>query len=135
MNKLYVLLPALLTLGISACATGPAEPESLADKLKARNYIFGEPVERIRNHRINGWNRIDDRHVIIKAGVSDDYLLVLRNPCMNLSSAMELAFTSTAGALTEFDKLMVSGPGGYVDRCYIHEMYKINRIEMADSKR
>ena len=133
MKKIKVLLPAILGLSLVACSTGPAEPESLADKLEARNYIFGEPVDRISNHRINGWNYIDRRNVIISAGVSDKYLLVLRRDCFNLQSANTLAFTSSAGSLTNFDRLIVSGPGNSVDRCFIQDIYRVERMEPAGS--
>ncbi len=130
-----MLILAALAIGLSACAAGPVEPQSLTDKLAARNYIFGEKVERINNYRINGWSEIDSRHVIINAGVRDKYLLVLRNSCMNLSSATRIAFTSTAGSLTDFDKIMVSGPGSFVDHCYIQDIYLVKSIESKEPGR
>ena len=134
-KQLTILLLAILAIGLTACATGPSEPQSLEEQLAARDYIFGEKVDRIRNYRINGWSEIDNRHVIINAGVRDKYLLVLRNSCNNLSSATNLAFTSTAGSLTDFDKIMVSGPGGFVDHCFIQGIYLIKSIENKEPGR
>jgi hypothetical protein len=122
---------AIMALGLAACATEPRETMSLADRLATRNYLLGEEVKRIRDYRINGWNHVDDYHVIITAGVRDEYLVALRNRCPELRSATHLAFSTTAGSLTEFDKLMVSTPGGGVDRCYVSALYKLAKKPRA----
>ena len=120
---------AVMAFGLSACATGPYEPESLDQKLEARNLVLDQPVNRIRYHSINGWSEVDDWHVIINAGVSDRYLLTLRNSCRELDTSMDIGFSSTVGALTTADKLIVKGPGGFVDYCYIST---ITRLKKAD---
>lgn len=130
MNKIRIAVAlAILSLGLAACATKPAEPVSLADRLATRNYMLGEEVDRIRDYRINGWKDVDDWHVIITAGVRDEYLVALRNRCTEMRSATHLAFSTTVGSLTEFDELMVTAPGGYVEHCYIKAIYKLAKVK------
>lgn len=137
--KHSIILAALLSFGVTGlagCATATDEPASLADKLETRNYLLGEEVDRIRNYRINGWNHVDDWHVIITAGVREKYLLSLRNRCPELRSASHMAFSTTAGNLTDFDEVMVTGPGGFVDHCYIDKIYKLAKkpVETPDQR-
>jgi hypothetical protein len=127
------LAGSLLVALLSGCATQPAEPESLDQMLKARNYVFGERVDRIRNSRISGWNALDDRNVIITAGVSDRYLVTLRNRCYGLDSAHQLSFTISPGGLSRFDKLTVIGFGAIEDTCFIEAIYKVEAMELDNT--
>jgi len=120
---------AAVAFALAACAARTGEPTSLADKLATRNYLLGEEVDGIRNYRINGWSHLDDYNVIINAGVRDEYLVALRNRCPELRSATHLAFSTTTGSLTEFDKLMVTEPGGMVMHCYISGIYKLAKTQ------
>jgi len=126
---------ATLVLVLSACATNSEQGMSLEQKLESRNYTVGEPVSRIRNFNINGWSELDDYHIIITAGVRDDYLVNLRHRCSDLRGATRIGFSSFAGSLTDKDKLLVTGPGGFTERCHIlsiSKLYKGDR-ESSDS--
>jgi len=125
----YALILTIMAFGLSACASGQLNTMGLYERLEARNYVLAEPVNRISYHRINGWSELDDRHVIISAGVSDHYLLTLRNSCRDLNSSMDIGFSATVGNLTTADKLIVKGPGGFLDYCYIST---ITRLKKAD---
>ncbi len=120
-----------MAIALCACAASPDMPRTLAQKLETRNLTVGEQVNRIRNYRLNSWNYLDDRHVILSVGASDQYLVSLRNSCRELSSATHIAFTTTVGSLSVHDKLLVTSPGGYIDRCFIESL---NRLEKGSSK-
>jgi hypothetical protein len=124
-----ILTSTIMAAGLSACASGQSAQLSLHEKLQARNLVLAEPVNRVKYMRINGWSELDDRHVILSAGASDRYLLTLRNVCRDLDSSMNIGFSSTVGNLTTADKLIVKGPGGFVDYCYIST---ITRLAKAD---
>jgi len=122
------VLTAIMSSGLLlACASAPAEPETLQQALAKRGYVIGDPVERLHDYRINGWNSVDRTHVILTVGASDRYLVSLRNPCDGLRSAEHLAFTTTVGKLTKFDKLFVRDPGGFVETCLVDTMHELKR--------
>lgn len=125
-NPLIFLAVAALT---AACAGTPAEPVTLEQKLEQKRYSLGEPVERIRDYRLTGWNSVDDEHLIIHTGPSRSYLLTLRTPCHNLRSAEDIALSTTVGSLTRLDKVIVrSRPDGFTEHCLIEEMNELERL-------
>ena len=119
-------LIALLML--LACATESPESIPLEERLAKRGYVIGEPVKRIQDYRINGWNSVDRRNVIMNVGASQNYLVTLRSPCDGLTSAEHLAFSTTIGDLTDKDKLLVRGAGRYLEQCYIDKIYTLEKI-------
>lgn len=115
-------------LMLLACAGTPPESISLEEKLAKRGYVIGEPVKRLRDYRINGWNSIDRYSVIMNAGASKNYLVTVRSPCEGLISAEHLTFSTTIGDLTDKDKLVVRGAGRFLEQCYIDKIYSLTRI-------
>ncbi|MDX1460556.1 MAG: DUF6491 family protein [Xanthomonadales bacterium] len=132
---------ALIALLVSACATTQdddlslkaRDKPSLGDLLKARNLVVEGPVNRIPGFRLNSWQYLDDYHVIITSGVRDRYLVTLRTYCFHLDSAIRIGFTSSVGSLTSADSLLVSGPGGSVERCSIRSIDRLRRTDREQS--
>lgn len=121
------LLPYLIVMAVVGCAAPPPEPQRWEERLSARGYVMAESVERIRDYRINGWNELDRRHVVIHTGVRDRYLITLRNPCEGLVTADLLAFSTTVGSVTRFDRLVVRGPGQWLETCWIDTIHRLER--------
>ena len=129
MKRLLILLvPAI---GLMACASTPVSQPTLEQKLAAKNYRLGAPVERIQRYRLDGWNYLDREHVIMQTEPSTYYLVSLRNTCHDLATTEHIAFTTTTGQLTRFDKLLVRGPGRTIQRCYIEAL---NKLEKTDKR-
>lgn len=123
------LAAACAALVVAACAATPAQQLTLAQRLEQKSYRLGEPVERIRDYRITGWNTVDDDHLIIHTGPSDSYLLTLRWPCHNLRTAEHIAVSTTVGNLTRLDKVIVrSFPDGFTEHCPIDAMHTLKRL-------
>lgn len=120
---------AIAALLLTACATTPPEPVDLPKLLADHGYQLGERVDRIQRFRINDWRYLDSQHVIIGGGVSRYYLLTLAARCVGLSSSQDLGFTTTAGDLTRFDRLVVRGGPGGGDRCTIADMHALSTLE------
>ena len=122
-----VLALSTMAIVLCACAISPEIPLTLEQKLEARNYTVGEEVKRIRNYRINGWNYLDSTHVVMTAGASERYLVTLRNRCSELSSATNIAFTTTVGNLSVHDKILVKGLTNFIDHCFIQSLNKLEK--------
>ena len=124
-----VLLAACASQPSTDLSLKPSGQMTLADKLKAKNYVIEGPANRISNFRLSGWNYVDDYHVILTAGVKNHYLVTLRSYCYNLDGAFRIGFTNTIGSLTTSDSLLVEGPGGRADRCAIRSIDRLSKVE------
>lgn len=125
---------ALSTLGVlfltTACAGGPPpKPVPIGQKLDVRGYTIGPPIRQLKHYRINGWNSVDRYHVIIHVGVNQDYLVTVRNPCEGFRTAVVLRFSTTVGNMTNMDKLVVRGAGGFVEQCFIQSIHVLNKTK------
>ncbi len=127
MKRLFILL--IPAVGLMACASAPGPQLTLDQKLAAKNYRLGAPVERIQRYRLDGWNYLDREHIIMQTEPSTYYLVSLRNTCHDLSTAENIAFTTTTGQLTHFDKLLVRGPGRTIQHCYIEALNKLEKTD------
>jgi hypothetical protein len=122
----------LLCAGLTALLVGCAGTPEAADidaLLAERGYTTGEEVRDIKQYRINGWQSLDDRHVIIETGPASRYLLTLMTRCDNLRTAETIGFSTTTGNLTTFDKLVVRGTSGIVRDCPITTIQELHRTE------
>lgn len=126
-------LVAALAAFVAGCAS-TGEPASLEARLAERGYVLGKTVDRIRQYRLNGWNYLDRTHVIIHTGPSRRQLVTLRNTCNNLGSVEVLAFTTTTGDLTRFDKAIIRGSGGIREECVIESIHELDKLPDKSDK-
>lgn len=134
-RKIFVSLLPLIAKIALACAlmfqlSSMAHAETAEDlnaKLGKLGYVQGDVVERVENYRIDGWNYLDDEHIVIYAGPSKRFLITSMINCPDLSSAENIGFTSTVNFVTKFDKLIVRGPGGIVRNCPITEIRMLSK--------
>jgi len=118
------------TLGLSACATAPAQP--IQDRIAERGYEIGEPVNDIQQFRIDGYNAIDARNLIVSGGPSRQYLVTLTYSCTSMPDVEQLAFTTTTSRLTTLDRVVVPpGPGRIQQNCPIQSIYELQRNRTA----
>ena len=126
MKTVSVTATLVLSLLVVACAT-PGEPVNVQERLMEMGYRMGGGDQRLPSYRINGWTRIDDRNLVIRAGVRDRYLVELTGPCLGLNSAFRIGFT-TPGRLSRVDRfedILVRSPGIGVERCPIRNIYSL----------
>lgn len=133
MSKIARLMTAALgLLTLAACQTAPPEQMPLEGHLLQHGYTIKGPVERVQAFRISGWNHLDRTHVILWASVRKPYLVTTMSPCDGLRYAETLAFTTTTGNLSRFEKLVVRSSGGFREECLIREINELERLELAD---
>ena len=125
------LIPSLLTAVLAACATTERSPLTVYQQLDKRDLRIAEPVERIYNYRISGWNYLDPEHLILLDGVNRKYLVTLNRPCYGLQSNEVIAHTTTVSTLTTFDKFLVRDVGNIVDQCYIESLHRLEKVDAA----
>ena len=123
------IIAALLFAVGASLAHAEGDDNALQQKLTRLGYQSGESVDRIENYRVDGWNYLDDRHIMISAGPSRRFLIELMTNCQNLSTTERIAFTTTVQRLTRFDSLIVRGPGGITQNCPIRDMHELTPIK------
>ena len=124
-TRLFVNL--LFIVIITSCA-GTGEQLSLEQRLTDMNLQIGEGNVRIPRYRVNGWTPIDNRNLIITAGVSDKYLVRLSFPCLGLDGAFQIGFTTPMGSLDRFESLLVRSLGRGRERCDIQDIFQLEKI-------
>lgn len=125
--RLFAATATAVLLG--ACAQQPTTPEkTIAEVMADRGYAIGEPVQEIRNYQINGWNSVDDKHLIVNSGPSKDYLISLKVYCVGLTSTEDVQFTTTAGTLTRLDKVVVNEMA-VPSHCPIDKIETLTRVK------
>lgn len=138
MRRSSSLLPALAAaLLLSACASQPDHPvlsgDNRPDPVAAHLAKLGlspskEPSQEIWQYRVDGYDAITDRSLIIETTGHDKYLVNLSFPCQGLTTSWSIGFTTTTSKLTRFDRLVIPGehnPGG----CPIDNLYKLEAVD------
>jgi Family of unknown function (DUF6491) len=139
MNKLPLLcLACAALLALPACKSDPSKPPPTLDqRLAGLGWKQGPEVDEIRRYTIDGWNPIDDTHLVMDAGPSRAYLITLRFSCINLDFVEGLRFTtSPPAALTRLDEVIVPEPGGHQppQRCPIDTIHELAVLKPAAGK-
>jgi hypothetical protein len=128
------ILPLLfLSVLLAACASDPQQQTTLAEKLAAKGYVLGQQVGSVRDWNLNGWTYVDDRHFIMHSGVRDRYLVTLRNRSFELNGAINIAFSTTVGSLTDKDRVIVRGAGDFQESYLIESLHQLQRFEPPEA--
>ena len=138
------LFAATAALAAAACATQSTD-QSDADSdpaaLAKADPRIGPEVNRICFQRsINSWRTIDgdDDAILLRRGVNDLYRVEYTGAC----SASDFRFAETigivgrpaGGCLTRGDRLLVEGPGDFVNRCLITQINEWNEDAGEDEE-
>ena len=108
----------LLFIMVVSCAT---TPHAIPEKYNLDNEF--EAVDQIYAPSISSWQQVDIQSVIIRANVSDYYLLVLRRPMDTRIMPLSIGVSSSVSNITPgYDRIFVEDTMGlqyyYIDRIY-----------------
>lgn len=142
-----IAVAVVVALSLIACSsvestTGPREMpspervlemyEALPDKYKVPGL---EPLDRVTEFNINGWTSIDRRSLIIEAGASRRYLVVLRNNSSELRFAKSIVVDRDSSVIrVGFDRIFVVGDTIRMPY-YIQAMFELDGREGANAAR
>jgi hypothetical protein len=115
---------------LAGCAGAPT-PESRVwlGTLEQLHLQPDAEVESIPHFRIDGFKVIDSMHVVIYTGQRQDHVITLRDPCAGLDSAVRLGYTTSAGALTRFDKLFPFDRDRSEQPCLVARIQTLKRVQ------
>jgi hypothetical protein len=106
--RLILLVP--LVAVVAACASHGQRRNYDEARLAILARHAGDPVDRIRSFRLQSWQPISDRTLVLEARLNDWYLLEVDGPCTGLRFAMKIGFTHRSSILQpRFDSIVVDG--------------------------
>lgn len=125
-----MILRLFLFLGLSvflaACTSSP--PQSIDKRLADRGYTLGEGEQSIPRFRVSNWNYLDERHLIVRSGVRDHFMIELMQPCFGLDSAFGIGFATPTSRVDRFGSILVRGIDGRRERCRIQNIYSLAAV-------
>ena len=116
----------VLIIMVVSCAT---TPKALPEKYNLDNEL--EAVKQIYTFKVSSWEEVDIQSVILRANVSDYYLLVLRRPMDTKIPGLTIGISSTVSSITPgFDRIFVKDYAGR-QQYVIEKIYKLKGKEQA----
>lgn len=117
MSRYALAVITILCSCFMGCASTDATPESAS-----RDDCFY-----IRS--VNSWDAIDDKHIYIKEGVNDHYLLTMFSSCRGIKHAQAIALSNTMGRIcpNDFGRVTYRDAG-------MRTSCRIDNVERAASK-
>lgn len=107
-SHLLILGTVVIATAFLGCATGRSPERSVADRVC------------IRASTVEDFDPLDDRHLLVTVGVTDEYLFTLE-PCMGLTFAQGIVLAETMDRVCSDGTswLMFRQPGTGSKRCRI----------------
>ena len=115
----------ILIMSVSCAKT----PYAIPDKYNLDNEL--EAVDRIYAPTISSWKKVDTQSVILRANVTDYYLLVLSRPMYTMITNLSIGISSTGSDITPgFSRIFV-GDSVSTEDYFIEKIYKLKGKEQA----
>jgi len=115
----------LLIMAVS-CAT---TPYAIPEKYNLDNEF--EAVDRIYAPSISSWKKVDNHSIILRANLTNYYLLVLSRPMDTRIMPLSIGISSAGSNITPgFDRIFVGNATG-PDYYFIEKIYKLKGKEQA----
>ncbi len=116
----------IMLIAAASCATTQV---ALPEKYNLDNDL--EAVSEISKYRVTSWETVDNQSVILRANVSDYYLLVLHRPMAGVITSEKIGISSTTTTIrARFDKIYVKDTAG-MQYYIIDKIYKLEGREQA----
>ena len=128
MKTLFPVLGASIALLLAGCASNSPQP-TVQERLMDMGLELVGSNSRIPRPRVNGWSSVDDRHLVVTAGVNDKYLVELSTPCLGLEGAFNVGFRTPDFGLDRFDDIIVRGIDSRPERCPIRNITRLYPID------
>ena len=126
-----LMLMALTTLFVTACATDGNSALSRETRKERYNKFAGEPVRQVRMINLHSWTNIDRHQVVLWTNAREAYLVDLFSPCLNLDRAMAIGVSNFGNTVyARSDAIVVGG-----ERCLIDQIRPIDTKALKEDQR
>ena len=106
------------TVALAACSSGMTR----AERLSLYEANAGEPMAKINYFAPQGWEEVDDDHIVVTMRPKESYLMRINGPCLdydNGAAAMIISTQTGGWVQAKFDRV---GFGGSRLTCRIEEI-------------
>lgn len=125
--KSFAFILAGVLVGCTTAAP-PTPRMSMSEVLAGNDYALGAEVEQVDNFRLDRWDPIDGKHIIVFDAAAQAYLLTFTETCYGVDGNRLILLAQRHGSLTLNDRIEVKHEGRTADYCYVET---INRLEAA----
>ena len=105
--------------------------------------VYGQDTEEVDEapgsdcfhiRRINGWSYIDERHILVRASGSEQYLLTMRSSCRGVRHANAIALSNSMGRLcpNDFGRITYRDMG-MRESCHIDNVERVAGKDEAEA--
>ena len=123
-RKMKEIILLIMIVFLSACQENKHQRPDYQAFIDAENL---QQKDRIQQFRFQGWQPLDDRHLILKSSQRRIYLVRLMSSCIELPFAQSIKlkqdFDTTLNA--KFDSIIV--PGQFRQECSIDRIYELSK--------
>ncbi len=121
-NTLLVLLVLLTT----ACHNNKQQRPNYAAFIESEGLVG---VKRVQQFRFQGWQPLDDRHLILSSSHRKGYLIKLMSVCTELGFTNHIKLKQEFSTIlnAKFDSIIV--PGQFNQECTIDRIYKLDEAQ------
>jgi hypothetical protein len=109
---------ALAAASLAACAAAAPEPP-WQDRLAATGWTVGEEVETVPAFSFDGFDALDDAHLVIHVGTARRVLVTTGPGCVALDDAHRVAWRGSGHTLSRLDPLRIAPAGVLPSRCLV----------------
>lgn len=115
------LLAAGLALGLAACSQ-PGALKRMEARLAEVESVAGEPAKSFHFWRLDSWESLGRRHLLVRTKINEAWLLRVDEPCPGLEFAVGIGLSSTNNRVYErFDDVLFDR-----QRCRIAEIRPVD---------
>ncbi len=125
----------ILILSLSACKTNERKRVDYAAFIEAQELVA---KNRVTQFRFQGWQPLDERHLVLRGNQRKSYLIKLNTFCTDLpyAQSIQLDQSTSLSLVAKFDAIKV--PGQFSQRCAIDAIYVMDKVQkqaLMDLKR
>ncbi len=116
----------ILAVSLTACQSNERKRIDYAAFIDAQELVS---KNRVTQFRFQGWQPLDERHLILRSNQNRSYLIKLNTFCNELPYAQSIIMdqTSRSTLVAKFDAIKV--PGQLPQKCTIDSIYEMDKVQ------
>jgi hypothetical protein len=119
-----------LSLLVASCSGIPRQTRD-NERLERYQQYSGPPIDGFSYlGHYDGWNSLDEYHLVVWTGINTAYLITVLPPCNDLRFAERIGLTKTGSRVTRLDSVLVRHW-----RCPISEIRQVDYLRMRQDMR
>ncbi|OGT33273.1 MAG: hypothetical protein A2W28_05120 [Gammaproteobacteria bacterium RBG_16_51_14] len=130
-HLLIIIAIIFCDLLLTGCAgtAGKMEKPDLEQRLTDLGYSDRQPINSISEYQLDGWQYVDEQHLIINSGPGVHYLVELHDICYDMRYADNIRFNTSINRLMTGDQVIASHYPDIKQTCSIRRLYQLKKTD------